>query len=57
MEGSGVSAYLGGSVIFPKGVSEESVSLTRLIFNEPFDDSHKILVGRLSLPIPLGIIS
>jgi hypothetical protein len=51
------SAYLGCSSIYQKGVSEESVPLMRLIFDEPFDDSHHIFVGRLSLPISLGIIS
>jgi hypothetical protein len=40
MERSATSAYLGGSSIFPKGVSEESVSLMRLIFDEPFDGSN-----------------
>jgi hypothetical protein len=56
-ERSATYAHLGGSAIFPKGVSEESVSLTRLIFNEPLDNSHQILVCRLGLPISLGIIS
>jgi hypothetical protein len=37
MEGSATSAPLGGSEIFPNGVSEEGVPLTRLIFNEPLD--------------------
>jgi hypothetical protein len=57
MKRSETSADLGGSSIFPKGVSEESVPLTRLIFNEPFDNSYQILIGRLGLPINLGIIS
>ena len=56
MERSATSAHLGGSLIYPKGVSEESVPLTRFIFDEPFDDSHQILVGRLDLPISLGVI-
>jgi hypothetical protein len=56
LERSENSAHLGGGSIFPKGVSEESVPLMRLIFNEPFDDSHQILVGRLSLPIYLRVI-
>jgi hypothetical protein len=57
MERSATSAYLGGSLIFLEGVSEESLPLTRLVFDEPFDDSYQIFVGRLNLPIPLGIIS
>jgi hypothetical protein len=56
LERSATSAHLGGGSIFPKGISEESVPLTRLIFDEPFDDSHQIIVGRLGLPISLGII-
>jgi hypothetical protein len=57
MERSATSAHLGGSAIFSKGVSEESVPLTRIIFNEPLDNSNQILVGRLGLSITLGIIS
>jgi hypothetical protein len=57
MERSASSSHLGGSAIYPKGISEESVPLTRLIFNEPLDNSYQILVGRLGLPITLGIIS
>jgi hypothetical protein len=57
MERGETSAYFGGSSIFLKGISEESVPLTRLIFDDPFDDSHHIFVARLNLPIPLWIIS
>jgi hypothetical protein len=56
MERSETNAYLGGSSIFLEGVSEESVPLTRLVFDEPFDDSYYIFVGRLNLPISLGTI-
>jgi hypothetical protein len=52
-----IGAYLGGSLIFPKGVSEEGVPLTRLIFDEPFHDPYQIFIGRIILPISLGIIS
>jgi hypothetical protein len=57
LEMSGTNAHLGGSAIFPKGVSEESVPISRLIFNEPFDNPYQIFIGRISLPITLGIIS
>jgi hypothetical protein len=57
LERSVIGAHLGGSSIFPKGVSEESVPLTGLIFDECIEDSYQILVGRLSVPIPSGIIS
>ena len=56
LERSATSAYLGGSSIFPEGVSEEGMPLTRLVFDEPFDDSYQIFVGRLSLPISLVTI-
>jgi hypothetical protein len=56
MEGSATNAHHGGSVIFPKGVSEESVPLMRLILNEPLDNSNQIFVSRLGFPISLRII-
>ena len=57
LEMSGTNAHLGGSAIFPKGISEEGVPLTRLIFNEPLDNSNHIFVSRLSLPISSRVIS
>jgi hypothetical protein len=57
MKGSVTCAYLGGSVICPKGVTEEGVPLMRLIFNEPLYDPKHIFVSRLGLPISLRVIS
>jgi hypothetical protein len=57
LKGGATCAYLSGSVIFPKGVSEEGVPLTRLVFDEPLYDPKQILVSRLDFPISLGVIS
>jgi hypothetical protein len=40
LERSATSDHLGDSVIFSKGVSEESVPLMGIIFNEPLDNSN-----------------
>jgi hypothetical protein len=56
MEGSETCAYLGSSVIFPKGVSEEGVPLMMLIFNEPLYDPNQIFISRLDFPISLRLI-
>jgi hypothetical protein len=57
LKGGATSAHLGGSAIYPKGVSEEGVSLMRLIFDEPLDNFNQIFVSRLVLPISLRVIS
>ena len=56
LERSAIGDYLGGSSLYPEGVSKESVPLKRLVFDEPFDDSYQIFVGRLGFPVSLGIV-
>jgi hypothetical protein len=56
LKGIATYAYLGGSVICPKGISEESVPLMGLIFNESLYDPNQILVSRLGFPISLRVI-
>ena len=54
LKGSATCAYLGSSVIFPKGVSEEGVPLMRLILDEHLYGPNHIFVSSLSLPNPWG---